>query len=141
MHGVIVKLKDIVGRDVSADEAGSVAEHLLACVTYVTNARPLFGVLNTKTTALEWTTGGADFRDALKNLVSTSSGSLADTMSFLQMFMCFGISSHDISDALKQMMALEADASMTMMHPMLGADDRYYRMVLRRRREPNEALV
>jgi len=141
MRDSSIKLKDVVGHDVSADEAGDVVEYLLACLTHVTNARPLFGVLNTDTAALEWSAGGADFHDVLKDLAAQHPGGANGVMSFLQLFMCFGISSGDIVAVVEQMNALEPGASMSMVQPMDGAQDRSMRMVLRRRREPNQALV
>lgn len=138
MHETTVKLKDIVGRDVPADGAASVAEYLLACLTHVTNARPFFGVLNTETTVLEWTAGGADFHDILQQLDAVND---TGVMSFMQLLECFGVSSVDGVSAVEQMNALEPGASVSMLQPMTGAQGRSFRMVLRRRGEPNQQLV
>jgi len=144
MHNTVIKLKDILGREVDAREAADVVEHLLACLTYVTNSRPLFGVLNTRTAALEWTAGGADFHDVFQHLSQQDAMGATGILSFMQLFMCFGISSGDVVAVVEQMKALEPGASLSLAHPMVGAvgaHERYFRMVLRRRREPNEGLV
>lgn len=134
-----VKLKDIVGRPVGDDEAARVADHLLACLAHVSNARPLFGVLNIVSGELEWTAGGAEFHNILCAPGDQSDAS--GVVSFMHLFMCLGISTPDIVAAVEQVNALTPGASLSMAHPMAGVDDRHFRMVMRRRNEPNEDLV
>jgi hypothetical protein len=134
MLDTVVKLKDIVNRDVSPDEAGDVAEYLLACLTHVTNARPLFGVVDTDTMALEWTAGGADFHESLCQ-------DKGDIRSVEHLFRCFGISDDATAASIEQMIAMGPGAWVSLVQPMMGANGRFFRLVLRRRREPNATHV
>ncbi|MFC1673469.1 hypothetical protein ACFL12_04875, partial [Pseudomonadota bacterium] len=142
MRDTIVKIRDIVGEDIAPQNARDVADYLLACLVHVTNARPLFGVLNTGTEVLEWTAGGAEFHCILSNVTAEDALAMDEgAMSFAQLFTLFGISEAESQGVVVQIQDLPAGASMSLLHPMEGAGDRYFRMVLRRRREPNDAQV
>ena len=141
MLDTAIKLKDVINRDVVADEAGHVVDYLLACLTHITNARPLFGVLNTATDALEWTAGGADFHDVLKQFDLEGGGSDANSMTLADLFACFEISETEYSVVQDQVQVLSPGAALTLLQPMRGAEGRFLRMVLRRRSEPNDDQV
>lgn len=140
MLDAIVKLKDIVDRDVDGREAEDVVDYLLACLTHITNARPLFGVLNTSTDELEWTAGGAAFHEVLQHM-ERARGAGSDTMSMAQLFACFEISNDDWALVLQQMQGLNPGAALTMLYPMKGRGGLSFRMMLRRRHEPHGAQV
>ena len=144
MKNSVVKLKDVLGRDVSAAEAEGVVDYLLACLTHVTNARPLFGILNTRTDELEWTAGGADFNDIFQvNNTSepTSEARLKprpDIVSMDQLFSNLGISDTDLAYVKKNMKRLGGETASYLEEPMMGKLGRCFRVVMRRPKAPNE---
>jgi len=139
MEKNIIKLKDVVNRDVSAGEAESLVDYLLACLTHVTNARPLFGVINTRTNVLEWTAGGGDFRDIFQQRAENDS--CLNIISLGQLFYCLGISGADLGLLQNHIKCLSADELKYVQQPMTGHLDRCFRVVLRRRRAPNDEQV
>jgi len=146
MQDTIVKLKDVIGRDVAREEAAAVAGHLLACLTHVTNARPLFGVVLDETGELTWAAGGADFHDLLSASLGASAPDRPDALSggvetLPRLFECCGISGADVGDVTAQMHALSPGAAVSLLHPMAGAGGRFFRLVMRRRSEPNHERV
>jgi len=135
-----VKLEDIMGRPVSLAESRDVADYLLACLAHVTNARPLFGVFCTRTGLLKWTAGGADFHDVLKPFVLGEAlmEQAGDVSQIVELISAFGISRTDLNAILEDVENLSSGALMTVLKPLAGAGNKFYRMVLRRRFEPNE---
>lgn len=132
----INKLECIIGRPVAAGDAWGVADYLMAVLTHVTNARPLFGVLNLDTDRLEWTAGGAEFHDTLDCSCEPAKfagpGGIAD---FAQLLTCFGIVADDIASVREDIGRLSPGAAMTVLKPLIGTGDKYYRLVVRRRRD------
>lgn len=135
MKNSVVKLKKVLGRDVSADEAEAVVDYLLACLTHVTNARPLFGVLNTDTDTLEWTAGGGDFNDIFQ--AKNSLGLDQNIASMDQLFGYLGISKPDLAYVQKHMKNLCGETASYLEEPMMGEQGRCFRVVMRRRVPPN----
>ena len=123
-----VKLEDIVGHPVSVEESWDVADYLLACLTHVTNARPLFGVFCTETGRLIWTAGGAEFHGLLDG--GDPDGGITD---FEPLMAAFGIASGVSSLIVQDASQLSPGAAMTILKPLSGADGKRFRMVLRRR--------
>jgi len=147
MRNAVIKLKDVIDRDVSAREAPDVVDYLLACLTHVTNARPLFGVLNTVTDELEWTAGGAGFFSVLQSSAQNQNDDDpcvtfdTNTMTMAQLFACFKISDAELTVVLDQMHGLSPGAGMSLLQPMVGIENMSIRMVMRRRPEPFDGQV
>lgn len=137
-----IKLEEIMGRPVPKEDAWDVADYLMACLTHVTNARPLFGVLCLKTGLLDWTAGGAEFHELLDPLAVGGGGEGSEKVSsFRELFMCFGIGGQDIDFVLEDAQKLSPGGAMTVLNPLPGKDDKFYRLVMRRRFEPHERQV
>lgn len=135
-----VKLVDVVGRPVSNDEAWDVADYLLACLTHVSNARPLFGVFCTRSGQLEWTAGGAEFYHLLGPL-GDGTPQLGSIALFSQLLSAFGISSTDSQYLVEDASYLSPGAAMTVLKPLVSARGLSLRVVLRRRVEPHDNQV
>ena len=123
-----VKLQDIIGRPVSLEGSWDVADYLLACLTHVSNARPLFGVFCIDTGQLMWTAGGADFHhfldaDRLDGVISH----------FVPLMAAFGIASKEVDLIALDASQLSPCAAMTVMKPLPGINGKRFRMVMRRR--------
>ena len=132
-----IKLEAIMGRPVTTDDSWDVADYLLACLTHVTNARPLFGVVNVKTGLLDWTAGGAEFHGLLDHLSVDGDGTQRGSVtSFLQLFACFGITD-DFAHVVEDADSLAPGGSMTLLKPLKGGGGASYRLVMRKRFEPN----
>ncbi len=136
------KLEDILDRPVGPQEAWDVADFLLACLTHVTNARPLFGVVDIHYGLLEWTAGGAEFHDVLEPYQGDSrTGASGKLTTFMQLFSCFGIAGEDFAQVAEDADALNPGTAMTILKPLKGAGDRFFRLVLRKRQKPNDHQV
>jgi len=134
-----VKLEEIIGRPVSLEESWDVADYLLACLTHVSNARPLFGVFSTETGLLSWTAGGADFHHILGD--GDEAGAVGGISHFVQLMSAFGIASEDCGLVVRDAGLLPPGAAMTVMKPLSGAEDKSFRLVMRRRQKPREHQV
>lgn len=133
-----VLLKDIMGRTISQDEAWDVADYLLACMTHVTNARPLFGVFENDTGLLQWSAGGAEFHDIFEHAgismdIGQQDTSQGGASHFSQLLAMFGISGDDVSAVVHDVGQLSPGAAVTVLKPLAGAEGRLYRVALRRR--------
>jgi two-component sensor histidine kinase len=135
-----VKLADVVDRPVTNDEAWGVADYLLACLTHVSNARPLFGVFCTRTGQLEWTAGGAEFYRVLSPL-RDNTPQLGSIALFSQLLLAFGLSAQDGQYLLEDAAHLSPGAAMTVLKPLVNARGLSLRVVLRRRDEPHDNQV
>jgi len=130
------KLQDIIGRPVSQEESWDVAEHLLACLTHVSNARPLFGVFCTETGQLTWTAGGAEFHQFLDG------AELDQGISHFEPLMAaFGIAPDVSNTVVQDASQLSPGAAMTVMNPLSGINAKRFRVVLRRRLAPRQRQV
>jgi len=131
-----IKLEDIVERPVSQEESWDVADYLLACLTHVSNARPLFGVFCTETGDLTWTAGGAEFHQLL------DCGELDGEISrFAPLMAAFGIDAQEIDLIVQDANQLSPGAAMTVMKPLPGIDGKRFRVVMRRRLVPRKHQV
>ncbi|MBL4614037.1 MAG: ATP-binding protein [Magnetovibrio sp.] len=133
-----VKLEEIMGRVVSLEDSWDVADYLMACLTHVTNARPLFGVVDLTSELLTWTAGGAEFHDLLDH---QSLDGEHKVQTFGQLFACFGIAKADYGAVIVDATGLGGGASMTVLKPMAGHEGAYYRLVMRKRYAPNDHQV
>jgi len=131
-----VKLQDIVGHPVSQEDSWDVADYLLACLTHVSNARPLFGVFCTDTGQLTWTAGGAEFHCLL------GAGKLDGEVSqFAPLMAALGIAAREVSLVVQDASQLSPGAAMTVMKPLLGSNAKCFRVVMRRRLAPRQRQV
>lgn len=134
-----IKLSTLVGREVRPEEAAELSEYLLACLTHVTNARPLFVLLNVETGALEWSAGGADFHDVLRHPEAGFDHTDITTLDAL--FQRLGLAQDHLDCVEKQIAALAPGASLSMLQAMDSARGKTYRMVMRKRRDPHGHLL
>jgi len=131
-----VKLQDIVGHPVSQEDSWDVADYLLACLTHVSNARPLFGVFCTDTGHLTWTAGGAEFHHLLDGV------GLDQSISHFEPLMAaFGISADVSNMVVQDASQLSPGAAMTVMKPLSGSNAKRFRLVMRRRLAPRQRQV
>ncbi len=133
-----VKLEDIMGRPVSLEESSDVADYLMACLIHVTNARPLLGVVDFISGMLDWTAGGAEFDDLLDHMPVGGEGDQpGNVASFEQLFSCFGIVGEVFAQVVEDADHLSPGASMTVLKPLPGSGEKFYRLVMHKRFEPN----
>ncbi|MEG3620186.1 ATP-binding protein [Magnetovibrio sp. PR-2] len=126
-----IKLEDIMGRPVSLDECWEVADFLLACLTHVTNARPLFGVFHAETGELTWTAGGAEVFSILYPYIDEQTGINVSCLNSLMAL--FGIPEDDYADIVETGKKLAPGSSLSVMKHLVGRDTRAFRMGMRRR--------
>jgi len=139
MKKQIIKLKDVLGRAVSKDEAEDVVDYLLACLTHVTNARSLFGIVNTQTGELDWMAGGADFKSLFQ--AHQNNQAATDVTSLAQLFECLQLSVSDLTGMQNHMDTLIPQGVAHIQQHMTGRQGHSFRIVLRRRSVPNDHQV
>lgn len=128
-----------MGRPVSLDECWEVADYLLACLTLVTNARPLFGVFLAEGGKLEWTAGGAEVFSILSPHMDEQTG--VNVAHLSELLALFGIARDDFESIPETARQLPPGAAMSVLKPLLGYDNRAFRMVMRRRQGEHEHEV
>ncbi|MCW8915662.1 MAG: ATP-binding protein [Magnetovibrio sp.] len=115
------------------------ADYLLACLTLVTNARPLFGVFLVETGKIQWTGGGAEVASILDpHVTDKNQVNVSDLSELLALFEFEEDHSASIVETAGH---LAPDSAMSVMRPLVNRDGRAFRIVMRRRNGKHEREV
>ncbi len=134
-----VAIADIVGRDLPPGGETPTSDHLLACLMHITNARPLFALLDLDAGKLVWSSGGAEFGDLLCG--DTENGCVSNINTCQKLFSNFGFDSDSVVDMLIRMANLQPGEGTSSPEPVAGTGGRHFRLHNHRRRSPHEHMV